>query len=193
MMKLYSDELVELANQAWILNVALAELHRFDARVEAHVQAEPETTQTLMDDRSLILAAAIGRLQTRLDALLGKWLRRIVQESPELAPLEVCAEPWGCRLAVPDAIRMQIRVEPAVRMSLADAEALAARHPQVFYTFNTQGSSAEAPLEPVLVTGFSGVDLNTAKMWWSWCLESPLPHCRLLARSKNLWETDSCH
>lgn len=191
MMKLYSDELVELANQAWILNVALAELHRFDASVEAHLQAEPGSTQTLAHDRNLLLAAAIGRLRTRLDALLSKWQRRIVQETPALAPLELYAEPWGCRLAVPDAIR--IRVEPAGSMPLADAEALAARHPQVFYTFHAQGGSAEDPLQPVSVTGFSGVDLNTAKMWWSWCLESPLPQCRLLARSDNLWAVDSCH
>ncbi|MEH6822512.1 MAG: hypothetical protein V7629_01215 [Motiliproteus sp.] len=191
--KLYSDELVELANQAWILNVALAELHRFDARITAHLLAEPVTALQLAHDRDDTLSPAISRLKIRLDALLSKWQRRIVQESPELVSLVISAEPWGCRLEVPDAIRKQIQIESAGDMPLADAEMLAAGNPEVFYIFWTQSNSAEDPFERVSVTGFSGIELNTAKMWWSWCLDSPWPLSRLQVTRANLWQVDRCY
>ncbi len=199
----YSDELVELANQAWILNVALTELHRFNASVEAHVAAQPTTSQALATARNETLAASIDRLQTRLEALLGKWLRRIAQETPALAAPRVDQQPWGCRLEVPDAIRSQLQVTSVGQMSVADARVQAAADPDSFYTFTSCNSDVEAvvsvkgaegvEVDRVTVTRFSGVDLNTAKMWWSWCLESSLPWCRLQVLSHNLWEVDLCH
>ena len=191
-MKLYSDELVELANQAWILNVALAELHRFNASIEAHVEEEPAATLAIEQARKQTLGAAIDRLKTRLDALLSKWQRRVSQEAPTLATFVLSSEPWGYLLLPPKAIRQQVRVTPVGEMLLADAEALAVKNSDVFYAYEAQGG-IDDPRALVQVTAFSGVDLNTAKMWWSWCVESPLPRCRLLAQSGNLWRIDSCH
>lgn len=192
MMKLYSDELVELANQAWILNVALAELHRFNASIETHVEEEPAATLAIEQARKKTLGAAIDRLKTRLDALLSKWQRRVRQESPALATFVLSSEPWGYRLQPPAAVLQQIQIASAGEMSLADAERLAANNPEVFYSYEAQ-QRTEGTLDRVQLIAFSGVDLNTAKMWWSWCVESPLPRCRLLAQSGNLWRIDSCH
>ena len=188
----YTDDLVELANQAWILNVALADLHGFNASIETAAYA------ALSSNRKSQLIPAINRLHTRLQALMVKWQRRVLEQSPQLESLSLRAEPWGYRVAIPEAVRQQMQRQPAVAMSLLDAKELAAQQPSALFTFeyrDQQGLSIELDhdaTELVSVSPFSGVDLNVCKMWWSWWVDTNSPRCRLQAISDNLWQVDSC-
>ncbi|MEH6473820.1 MAG: hypothetical protein V7752_21575 [Halopseudomonas sp.] len=191
-MESYTDDLVELANQAWILNVALAELHGFNASVDAAACA------ALSSDRDSQLVPAINRLQTRLQALMAKWQRRVLEQSPRLESLSLQTEPWGYHVAIPEAVRQQMQRQPAVTMPLVDAKVLAAQQPNALFTFDyrdQQGLTIELDHDAttlVTVSQFSGVDLNVCKMWWSWWDDANALSCRLQAFSDNLWQVDSC-
>ena len=193
-MKLYSDELVELANQAWILNMALAELHQFSTRLDSHIGAHPATSQALVVARGENLVSALQRLGTRLDALLSKWQRRIAQETPQLEAPVLEPVAWGYRLVLPESIRCPLQVRDLGEMTMTEAETLAASDSKAFYTYQAcqRGLTGEQ-VPRGIVTAFSGVDLNTAKMWWSWCIDGTLPASRLQVVTDNLWEVDCCH
>ncbi|WP_426415849.1 hypothetical protein [Aestuariirhabdus sp. LZHN29] len=197
-MEQYSDDLVELGNQAWILNGSLAELHRFKGAVERHIAAQPSTTETLGHDLAQDLIPAIERLKVRQQALLAKWLRRIREQSLHPQWIVVLDQPWGSRLVVPEPLSKRMQVEDAVSMTLADARELACRYPDQFFTAYKHRRAGDdtdvtqAPDAIVDITRFAGVHLSVSKMWWSWWLEPQWPLCRLQVMSENLWEIDSC-
>ena len=196
-MAVYSDALVELGNQAWILNLALAELQGVKVGVESHIRSQPATHCDLTDNLERQLTPAIARLQTRLQALLSKWQRRMVEESAEMADFFLQSEVWGCRLALPALVRQQLQVESKVQVSLAEAQALASAHPEQFFTVASPLSgvalaSLDASDTLVTLNRYSGMDVSVAKMWWSWCLDQTLLQCRLQVLSDNLWQSDCC-
>ncbi len=194
-MEQYSDDLVELANQAWILNCALAELYRFKKSVQEHIQIEPSVTRHLQRNFNADLIPAIARLKTRLDALLLKWIRRLKEQSQHLQTLSVHDEPWGCRIDIPAYIRQQMQVEETVDMSMKDIQLLAQKNPDDFFVFYERSvvvdcvKGAGGISADVHVIRFTGVQLNVSRMWWSWWFESS-PLCRLEALTGNLWKID---
>jgi hypothetical protein len=191
----YSDALVELANQAWILNLALAELHGFKAAVECHVRSQPAIAGGLNCDLDGRLIPAIARLKTRQQALLDKWQRRIAEQSLGPADFTLGFESWGCRLELSSAVRRQLQVDPAVEMTLADVQRLAASQPEHLFTFTSLHPNPAVVIDDpgvvVRVTRFSGVDISVSKMWWSWWQGAPQLCCRLQAFGDNLWQSDS--
>jgi len=194
----YSDELVELGNQAWILNGALAELHRFHASVERHLASAPAQHAVLEQELGTQLAPAIGRLRSRLQALMTKWTGRMALEAPgETVVVE--DQPWGCRVLVPATVRAQLQVSSGLTMELAELQRLAAAYPAQFFVFYSAVGPAAAgqdtedrSAERVAAVRFAGVPLNVARMWWSWWFTTEWPLCRLQALSHNLWQIDSC-
>ncbi|MEH6651332.1 MAG: hypothetical protein V7707_14995 [Motiliproteus sp.] len=191
MMKSYSDALVELGNQAWILNVALAELHGFTQVIDA--QSQLKTVAVLSHGRQQLLQPAIARLQTRLQALLIKWQRRMIEETG-VEP-SISYPPWGCQVRLPDNLQQQMRVETAEQQTLAHIRAQALQCPDQFFICTAVEGDVLTPDKPSSVanlTRFRGVESNVARMWWSWSLDQNRLYCRSAALADNLWLGDSC-
>ncbi len=195
----YSDALVELGNQAWILNLALAELHGVKGGIAKHIRSQPDSSQDLAVDLERRLLPAIARLQTRLQALLSKWQRRMAEESTTLAGFTLRTEPWGYQLELPVPVRRHLQLESHIEMSLAEARLLAAAEPNSFFTVTASLNDAtttpaliDDPVSSVSLNRFYGMDLSVAKMWWSWCHDGQQLQCRLQPLSDNLWQSDSC-
>lgn len=210
-MKAYSDALVELGNQAWILNVALAELHRFDQLIDgsshsmtaaalshghqqhSHQLHNRQQQSRQQQGRQQLLHPAIARLQTRLQALLSKWQRRMTEESGEVPSISY--QPWGCQVRLPDSLRSKIKIETFELHTLAQIRSLALRCADDFFICSTLEGKALMPDRPSSVASLirlSGVDRSVAQMWWSWCLGQDRLHCRVEALTDNLWHGDSC-
>ena len=189
-MRGYSDALVELGNQAWILNVALAELHSFDQLTNALPQS---TAMTELDQgRQQLLYPAIARLQTRLEALLSKWQRRMAEEAGQDIPISY--QSWGCQVSMPESLK-QMSIEVIEQQTLAQIRAQALSCADDFFIFTAPEGEVLTPDRPSSVANlirFHGVDCTIAKMWWSWCLSTERLYCRLEPLADNLWHGDSC-
>lgn len=187
---LYSDELVELGNQAWILNCALAELASFNATLTQQLTTAPD--QALQQASQQQFAPACARLRTRLDALLSKWSCRMAEASGEEPVLQHAA--WGCRVRAPEWVSSQLCIE-SQQLTFAAAQQLAAANPDQLLLIECAPRSGQItaidPLSEVRLHSCSGVPLNVARMWWSWCLQPEQLYCRLQVISRNLWEFES--
>lgn len=184
---LYSDELVELGNQAWILNCALAELHSFNATLSPLLAIAPE--QALRQATQQQFTPACARLRTRLEALLSKWSRRMAEASDEEPVLHRAA--WGYRVSVPTWVSSQLRIDTQ-QVTFADAQRLAAAHPDQLLLIERAPRTGQITAidshSEVRLHSCTGVPLNVARMWWSWCLQPEQLYCRLQVISRNLWE-----
>ncbi|WP_210397909.1 hypothetical protein [Motiliproteus sediminis] len=178
----YSHELVELGNQAWILNCALAELYRFQKLMDDDEAMSP----ALAEGRRQLLDPAYTRLYTRLQALMAKWTRRIAEQAGETMGVE--ERPWGIEVQLPDAVRQRLKaqlMEPLTRDEMiARADASPDR---LFLCYPVVDAD-----QRYSVWRFDGADISYSKMWWSWWLASDRPLCRRQALSDNLWLIDGC-
>ena len=189
----YSHELVELGNQAWILNCALAELYRFSVQTEAAAAASPLLHQSLHQSLQQQLLPARARLQTRLQALMSKWCQRMAEQSGVVP--RVTARPWGVSVDVPDQLRAELQRIALPAMNLAQARDYAAQHPELFLLVWGAPQPNSDPIDerqPLSILGISGADHRSRQLWWSWCWESEWPLCRHGALADNLWQIDGC-